>query len=256
MKSTRIPMFILVFSVLTISLPSIATASDETEFRGVPWGADLSVHPEMRRVPQEGEGEYCSYVRSGEDLSMGEAMISSITYRSFRNRFVEVRIEALAETREGLEPGLKSGNFLAFRQACQDSFGPTSFAASFERLRAEHFRWEQTGVRKVLKVNFGKNEMILSIVNHDLLKQIQETEAVTQGPAAEVRQEDTALSGEPSGEESPARLEESSGKSNEPERTARGRGNPLSELLRKAGNFLRWIHETSDPSSDHGISAP
>lgn len=83
----------------------------------------------MRRVPQEGEGEYCSYVRSGEDLSMGETMISLVTYRSFRNRFVEVSIEALAETREGLEPGLESGNFLAFRQACQDTFGYTSFAA-------------------------------------------------------------------------------------------------------------------------------
>lgn len=108
----------------------------------------------------------------------------------------------------------------------------------------------------MLKVNFNKSEMILSIVNHDLLKQIQETEAATEGPATEDRQENTALSGEPSGEESPAWMEESSGKSIESDRTAQGRGNPLSELLRKAGNFLRWIHETGDPSGDHGISAP
>lgn len=246
MKNARISVFLILF-VLLISVPAVAPASDEQGFRGISWGADISAHTEMRRISCE--GSFCSYVRSGEDLSMNDAMISSVTYRTFKNRFVEVSIEALAETLEERKPGPESANFLAFRQACHDSFGPTSFAASFEYLRAEQYRWEQTGVRKVLKINFNKNHMLLSIMNHDLLKQLNvEAEEIPEDSGIGHPGAPPALSGKASGEGSPALTDELDGKTGEPARPAEA-GKKTLPGFGKAGKLLRWIFVNDEPSA-------
>ena len=246
MKSTHTPRLFLALFILIVGMPPAASAADEEGFRGIPWGTDLSTHPEMRLISCE--GAFCSYARSGDDLSMGEARVSSITYRTFRKHFTEVCIEAPAEIREGEEPGLQSGNFLALRQACRDLFGPTSFAASFEYLRAEQYRWEQTGIRKVLKINFNKNHMLLSIIDHDLLKVIRDGEGAPDVSGREGREELSGASREDSSEVSPARTDDAGGaapgnaRSGERESTSRsGFG--------KVGDFLRRIFVNDGPSA-------
>ena len=239
MKRARTRLFPAILFLLA-ALPSGVLASGEEGFRDIPWGTDLSGHPEMRRISCE--GEYCSYVRSGEDLSLGEALVSSITYRTFNGRFVEAVIEAQAETRDGQAPGVDSGNFIAFRQACHDLFGPTTFAASFEYLRAEQYRWEATDIRKVLKVNFNKNHLALSITNHSLLARLAEGSPEGSGPDSV-----PSLSGGIPEDGTPEEGEGMAARISPAERADRGE---KGSRPGKIGSFLKRILVSGEPLAD------
>ena len=57
MKRARTRLFPAILFLLA-ALPSGVLASGEEGFRDIPWGTDLSGHPEMRRISCE--GEYCT----------------------------------------------------------------------------------------------------------------------------------------------------------------------------------------------------
>ncbi len=174
MRSARVLVFLSLVFVM-ISAPDVrAEAPGDETFRGIPWGTALSTHPDMRQTSCKEDS--CSYVRDKEALTMGAAQLTSITYRAYRDHLVEVIIEAPVEVEAGRSPGRDSGNFLTFRQLCHDWFGKTTFAYSFETFGADQFRWEETGIRKVLRVTFSKNYMQLSISADDLIKGLEQEE--------------------------------------------------------------------------------
>lgn len=239
MKRARTWLFPAVLFLFT-ALPFAASASVEEGFRGIPWGANLSGHPDMRRITCEDAS--CTYVRSGEDLRLGEALVSSITYRACEGRFVEATIEAPAETRDGQAPGAGSENFLVFRQACQNLFGPTTFEASFEYLHADQYRWEATDIRKVLRVNFNKNHLSLSITDHGLLKRLEKNGARGADPAA--RQ---VLSEEPSKRGAAADGDQTAAETGRSDRADHGE---KGSRPGKIGSFLKRILVSGEPPAD------
>ncbi len=245
MKNACIVLVLMFISVVLVSVPSSASAaSAEAGFRGTYWGVDLSARQDMRDISCE-DG-FCSYVRSKEDLSMGGAIVTSVTYRTLHGQFVEVVIEAPVETRQGQSPGFESENFLTLKKVCHDRFGKTSFAASFETVRAEIYRWEYTDIRKILRVNLNKNSMQLTITDYDLLKRLKDApekrqEALTEKtvkPEAGVEQ---------SGETIPAPTEVTGDTSEVTSAKEGKRGTPKG--LKKAAKVLRWLFVNDNPAT-------
>ena len=232
MKNTRIVLVFLFISTVLVSVPSGArAASDEAGFMGIDWGTDLSARQDMRRISCE--DAFCSYVRDTDDLSMGEAILTSITYRTVSGRFVEVVMDGPVETRQGQSPEFESENFLALKNVCHDRFGKTSFAASFETVRAEQYRWEYTDIRKILRVN-------------DLLERLKEEPAkLPETGTGKILK--SKVSVEQSGETTPAPTDvtggTSGGASSLEEEKARPKG------LRKAAKMMRWLFVNDDPAA-------
>ena len=150
MKSTRIPMFILVFSVLTIVCLRLRPPREKSSgaFTGTPTFQSTRDAPRSARrrgrIPLA-----CAQRRDW----YGEAMISSLP-AGFRNRFVEVRSRPGGNPRRAGRT--EERQFPRVQAGLPDS-KPHLVCRLFRASSGEHFRWEQTGVRKVLKVNFGKN---------------------------------------------------------------------------------------------------
>ena len=251
MRNEHIIVVFLFVSALLISVfQAAASASGETGFRSIHWGSDLSTHTDMRRISCD--DTWCSHVRSMEDLSMGEALLNSVTYRSMKGRFVEVIIEAPVEAELGKKAGSNSENFLAFKRICHEHFGKTSFAAMFENIHAEQYRWEYTNIHKILKVNFNKNHMELTITDHDLLKRLKDEKsdapAKSGQDVAEPCIDDKSLDEKmPEGKDTSADAADmSSGEENE-----KTKGSPV---VKKTGKFLKWLFVTDNPGGEDGPS--
>jgi hypothetical protein len=242
MKNARIAVVFLFISAMLVSVPSgVPAASDETGFRGIDWGADLSGRQDMRRISSE--DAFSTYVRSTEDLSMADAVVTSVLYRTYHDRFVEVVIEAPVETRQGQAPGFESENLLAFKKVCHDRFGKISFAVTFETVRAEQYRWEYSDIRKILRINLRKNHMELKITDHALLENLKESperlpvagsEKTLKSPAGD----------ESAGETTPAPSDVTGGTSaSEEEKKDTPKG------LEKAAKVLRWLFVNDNPAT-------
>ncbi|HOO37152.1 MAG TPA: hypothetical protein PLU81_14870 [Deltaproteobacteria bacterium] len=245
MKRSRNVLIVLFISALFISLPAgVLAESDETGFRGIGWGEDLSARQDMRRISCE-KG-FCSYVRDREELSMADAIITSVVYRAFNGRFVEAEIEAPVETRQGQSPGFESENFVSLKNICHELYGKTSFAVTLESVRAEQYRWEYTDIRKILRVNINKNTMQLTITDHALLDQLKEAPAGMQETLKD-EQRDQEAGGENAKEPSPAPADmaaDSTGTSStEKEKKSTSKG------FKKAAKVLRWLFVNDDAES-------
>ena len=236
MEKTCITAVFLCFITLYAGAASAAAdASYDTGFCGIFWGEDLSARNDMRRISCD--DSFCSYVRSMEDLSMGEALLDSVTCHGIRGRFVEVVLEAPVETVPGKPSCPQSENFLAFKKICHERFGKTSFAASFESIRADQYRWEYTNIRKILKVNFNRNHMELTITDHDLLTQLKDgSEAIP------------SKSGENAAESRTDAGEDLSGGSDAEE----AGNNATSSGMKKTGKFLKWLFVNDNPEDNSG----
>ena len=250
MKNTRIVLVFLFISTVLVSVPSGArAASDEAGFMGIDWGTDLSARQDMRRISCE--DAFCSYVRDTDDLSMGEAQLTSVTYRTVSDRFVEVVIDGPVETRQGQSPEFESENFLALKNVCHDRFGKTSFAASFETVRAEQYRWEYTDIRKILRVNLNKNHLQLTITDHDLLERLKEAPAELPEAGTEKTLE-PKVSVEQSGETTPAPADVTGGTSGGASSSEEEKTTPKG--LKKAAKMLRWLFVNDDPATGNDQS--
>ncbi len=226
----KVRLALLLLAAVLIS--PLAQASGDGEFRGIVWGTDLSAHPEMRRLACE-EDHTCSFARNREELGLDGALLSSVTYHTFKGRFTEVILEAPAELENGRKAGPESANYQALLRYCRESYGPTSFASTFDTFRAEQYRWEQTGVRKVLQVNFNKNTLKLSIRDHDLIKGLKA--ASDDEPATGVAPSEAGLTGQ--GEATSAPSGATGG-------------------LKRLGGFLRWLFVTDEPAVDPTLEQP
>jgi hypothetical protein len=252
MKRSRNVLIVLFISALFISLPAWArAASDETGFRGIGWGNDLSSRQDMRRISCE-KG-FCTYVRDREELSMADAIITSVVYRAFNGRFVEAEIEAPVETRQGQSPGFESENFLTLKNICHELYGKTSFAVTLESVRAEQYRWEYTDIRKILRVNINKNTMQLTITDHALLEQLKDAPAgMTETLTDEQRDQEAVV--ENAGETPPASADMAAG-SNDTSST-QGEKKSTSKGFKKAAKVLRWlfVNDNAEPGDEPPVT--
>lgn len=251
MRNVRIIVLSLFIAVLFACPPLLAAdASCDAGFRGIGWGEDLSVNKDMRLISCE--DQLCSYVRSMEDLNMEGAVLNSVVYRSLGGRFVETVIEAPVETDPGQPSGPQSKNFLAFRQLCQERFGKTSFAASFEALHADQYRWEYTNIRKVLKVNFNKNRMELTITDHDLAKGLEDSSAEISEHSGQSNETQHTDVRNPE-EVTPVQTDAGDGTSGE-SAPAEKKDGKIPTGVKKVGKFLKWLFVNDDTDDENDLS--
>jgi hypothetical protein len=80
-------------------------------FRGLPWGASATGHPDLEYL--YGAGEVAYYRRTGDNLEIGEVRLKDILYGFYRDSFFHVQMRAR-------EPG----DIAALRTAYAAKYGP------------------------------------------------------------------------------------------------------------------------------------
>lgn len=89
--------FIAVTAGLSVLLPTVTSAfqNEPTGFRGIAWGTPLSaVQSQMRPVRGTPAGQDQAYVRTGDSMTIGGAVLAKVLYKFHNGGFSEAFIVA------------------------------------------------------------------------------------------------------------------------------------------------------------------
>ncbi|MBT9144615.1 MAG: hypothetical protein DDT42_00457 [candidate division WS2 bacterium] len=137
--------------VLTFLVIPLYAFTDADGFRSINWGTDISTLSDMRFIRTDPSyGGIKMYSRKNDELKIGGAILESIKYGFWRDKFSSVWIEIKGFT-----------NFSALRNATVERFGPGDKSNSF----IERYFWlgEKTGmILKYCKV-FKEGFLFMSL---------------------------------------------------------------------------------------------
>jgi hypothetical protein len=102
--------------------------SEPDGFRGIRWGADISTLKDMECFGTADDGLSKFYIRSGDNLTIGDAQLNKIAYSFWNGKFYGVVIETSGYS-----------NYLNLQEAVSEMFG---IGTTIELYKKQFFVWD------------------------------------------------------------------------------------------------------------------
>ena len=170
-------MAMLIFLCVLFASNIVFSDSKEPDgFRGIKWGTNINDLPDMIYTETDPSyGGIKTYIKKADELKVGGAIIKSIEYGFWRDRFFSVQINVIGYTYFG-----------ALKEAAFEKFGPGYKSNEYiEEYVWGKRRWEREISTGMLSYNEITKEGYLFLASMEISKEMNEYQKIKAKEGAE-----------------------------------------------------------------------